>query len=344
MDVNAVWPFPLSLRSKLAAAGYRTIASLHNISPSALARDIHVSQEEALRILKTLRGIDALPQNASASPSLLSGAKTAWDLLCYEKERKRISTSCAELDSLLGGGICLKEVTEICGAPGVGKTQFGMQLAVNVQIPKDADGVGGSAVYIDTEGSFMVERAFQMAQACVAPPCCVNGAVFKQMEESFNVDSFLSNIYYFRVCDSTEQVAIVNHLETFLEEHKEVKLVVVDSITFHFRHGFEDMSLRTRILSSMGQKLMHLAELHEVAIVLMNQVTTKFSGGSSKLVPALGESWSHACTNRLILYWANGERHAYMFKSPSLPSVTASFAVTLEGIRGLNSNKRLRSS
>eukprot|EP00250_Pteridium_aquilinum_P033384 c5535_g1_i1 orf=459-773(+) len=104
------------------------------------------------------------------------------------------------------------------------------------------------------------------------------------------------------------------------------------------------MPLRTRILSSIGQKLMRLSELYGVAVVLVNQVTTKFSGGNSKLVPALGESWSHACTNRLILYWESNQRFAYMFKSPSLPSVTAPFSVSPEGICSLDSNKRLRSS
>lgn len=327
------------MRSKLAAAGYRTLSSLLHVSPSALARDLHVSPEDALRILQSLPS-----HSPPVASRILSEAKTAWDLLSYEKDRRHISTSCAELDALFGGGICLKEVTEICGAPGVGKTQLGIQLAVNVQIPTDADGLGGCAVYIDTEGSFMVERALQMAQACATQLHCARAAISKQMEPRAMVEYFLSRIFYFRVCDSTEQLAVVNYLESFLEDHKEVKLVIIDSITFHFRHGFEDMSLRTRLLGSMGQKLMRLAELNEVAIILMNQVTTKFSGGSAKLVPALGESWSHACTNRVILYWIGGERHAYLFKSPSLPSTTAPFAVTSEGIRGLSGNKRLRSS
>ena len=36
------------------------------------------------------------------------------------------------------------------GVPGVGKTQLGMQLALDVQIPRAFGGVGGQAVYIDT--------------------------------------------------------------------------------------------------------------------------------------------------------------------------------------------------
>ena len=44
------------------------------------------------------------------------------------------------------------QVTEFCGVPGVGKTQLGIQLAVDVQIPVPCGGLGGRAVYIDTEG------------------------------------------------------------------------------------------------------------------------------------------------------------------------------------------------
>jgi RAD51-like protein 2 len=38
-----------------------------------------------------------------------------------------------------------------------------MQLALNVQIPHVLSGNGGEAVYIDTEGSFLVERLAEMA-------------------------------------------------------------------------------------------------------------------------------------------------------------------------------------
>ena len=45
------------------------------------------------------------------SPS--SGAQTAWDMLHEEQMFPRITTSCADLDDILGGGINCKEVTEI---------------------------------------------------------------------------------------------------------------------------------------------------------------------------------------------------------------------------------------
>lgn len=50
----------------------------------------------------------------------------------------------------------------------MGKTQVGMQLAVDVQIPAALGGNEGEAVYIDTEGSFMVERASEIADALLS--------------------------------------------------------------------------------------------------------------------------------------------------------------------------------
>ena len=58
-------------------------------------------------------------------------------------------------------------MTELCGVAGAGKTQFCMQLAVDVTIPEEFGGVGGQAVYVDTEGSLVVERLAEMAAATV---------------------------------------------------------------------------------------------------------------------------------------------------------------------------------
>lgn len=46
----------------------------------------------------------------------------------------------------------------------------------------------------------------------------------------------------------------------------QVKLVVIDSVTFHFRQDFEDLALRTRVLSGMALKLMKLAKKFSLAV------------------------------------------------------------------------------
>jgi hypothetical protein len=46
----------------------------------------------------------------------------------------------------------------------------------------------------------------------------------------------------------------------------QVQLVVIDSITFHFRHDFDDYMARTRVLTSMAQTLMSLADEFRLAV------------------------------------------------------------------------------
>lgn len=42
-----------------------------------------------------------------------------------------------------------------------------MQLAVDIQIPECFGGLAGEAVFIDTEGSFMIDRVVDMVTTCI---------------------------------------------------------------------------------------------------------------------------------------------------------------------------------
>ncbi|XP_059458200.1 DNA repair protein RAD51 homolog 3 isoform X1 [Corylus avellana] len=344
MEVGRL-PISASQRGKLISAGYTTLSSLSSLSPSVLAREVNVSDTEAAQILKVASHGSRL-DGSEGGCATINGAQTAWDMLHEEEMFPRITTSCVDLDNILGGGINCKEVTEIGGVPGIGKTQLGIQLAVNVQIPVDYGGLGGKAIYIDTEGSFMVERALQIAEACIEDMSESDGLLrkdFKACQLKMHPNNILENLFYFRVCSYTEQIALTNYLEKFISEHKDVKIVIVDSVTFHFRQDFDDMALRTRLLSGMALKLMKLAKVFSLAVVLLNQVTNKYTEGSFQLTLALGDSWSHSCTNRVILYWNGNERYAYIDKSPSLRSASAPYSVTSKGIRNSASNcKRIK--
>lgn len=46
----------------------------------------------------------------------------------------------------------------------------------------------------------------------------------------------------------------------------QVKIIIVDSVTFHFRQDFDDMALRTRLLSGMALKFMNLAKNYNLAV------------------------------------------------------------------------------
>lgn len=47
-----------------------------------------------------------------------------------------------------GGGIPVGRITEVCGPPGIGKTQLSIQVAVDVTIPELFGGLGKHAIYI----------------------------------------------------------------------------------------------------------------------------------------------------------------------------------------------------
>ncbi|KAG6747975.1 hypothetical protein POTOM_047867 [Populus tomentosa] len=221
--------------------------------------------------------------------------QNAWDLLHEERSlMTRLTTSCADLDDILGGGISCKQVTEIGGVPGIGKTQLGIQLAVNVQMPSYCGGLGGKAIYIDTEGSFMGERAQEIAEACVEDISEYKRFLHKDLQAcqgEIQGKDVLQNIYFFRICSYTEQIALINYLEEFISDHKDVsdvvrykkylnlflsgclfpcdavvKIVIIDSVAFHFRQGFEDLALRTRILGEMALRLVKLAKMCNLAV------------------------------------------------------------------------------
>lgn len=229
-----------------------------------------------------------------------------------------------------------------------------MQIAMNVQKPKSIGGIQGEALYIDTEGSFIAQRAVEIAQSTLES---FNAQLGPNNPSPLTIDSMLSKIHYYRIHDYIEQVAMTNLLPSILESHPNIKVIIIDSIAFHFRQNFSDMALRTRLLNGMAMRFMHVAEKFELAVVLMNQMTTKVrpngnannnnipnnsnanggiqgAGASlvpelSNLVPALGESWGHAATNRVILYWRDGIRHALLYKSPCHERKTVPYQVVV---------------
>ncbi|KAM9596847.1 DNA repair protein RAD51 homolog 3 isoform 3-T3 [Trichechus inunguis] len=312
--------FPLSpaVRVKLVSAGFQTAEELLEVKPSELSKEAGISKEEALETLQIIRReyLTNVPRYAGTSES---GKKcTALELLEQEHTQGFIITFCSALDNILGGGIPLTKTTEICGAPGVGKTQLCLQLAVDVQIPECFGGVAGEAVFIDTEGSFMVDRVVDLATACIQHLQLIAGTHMGEEHqkalENFTLENILSHIYYFRCHDYTELLAQVYLLPDFLSEHSKV--------------------------------------------ILTNQMTTKIDKNQASLIPALGESWGHAATIRLIFHWDRKQRLATLCKSPSQKESTVLFQITPQGFRdalvatacslpmepSLNSRKRSRES
>lgn len=98
-----------------------------------------------------------------------------------------------------------------------------------------------------------------------------------------------------------------------------------------------DYMARTRSLTNIAAFLADLATQFDVALVAINQMTTKVGNNdTSKLVPALGESWGHATTTRLLLSQAGQDpsiRRCTLVKSPHRAAGSALYQVRETGIR-----------
>ena len=137
-------------------------------------------------------------------------------------------------------------------------TQLGLTLAVTVQLPKNKGGIEGKAVYIDTEGTFRPERIRQISEAWGASP-----------------EKVLKNILVARAFNSDHQILLLDKIGELIKQGEPIKLIIVDSLTAHFRAEFAgrgQLADRQHKLNRYLHTLMRLAEQHNLAIYVTNQV------------------------------------------------------------------------
>ncbi|KAG0721067.1 DNA repair protein RAD51 3 [Chionoecetes opilio] len=204
--------------------------------------------------------------------------------------------------------------------------QLPLQACVSVQLPKSVGGVGGEAVYVDTEGSFTVRRLKDMASHAVH-----HVHTIREAEDTFDftVESIMKGIHYFRCQNCVEVLAVIKNIPKLIQNHPKIQLLVVDSISFHFRHDFPDARDRAKLLRTMTKELIHPAVSCKMAVLVTNHMTTYVKErGTAMLTPALGETWGHCPTLRLNLHWCGPTRMATLTKAPHCQNSSASFQVS----------------
>jgi len=297
-----------AIADKLEAAGYISAWTI------AVAKADEVAEKTGIPAVTVQKIIE------NARKLLGIKFKTAKEVKQERLNVKKITTGSKSLDELLGGGIETKTITEFYGEYGSGKTQVCHQLSVNVQLPYERGGLLGRAVYIDTEGTFRWERIEAMARAV-----------------GLDSDIAMENIYYIRAYNSDHQMSVVDELFSFIPKN-DVKLVVIDSVTSHFRAeypGREHLAERQQKLNAHLHQLLRLAEAYNIAVVVTNQVMARpdiFYGDPTAAVG--GHVLAHVPGVRVYLKKARGnKRIARVVDAPHLPEGEAVFAITEEGIR-----------
>lgn len=306
-DLPGIGPTSIA---KLEAAGIYDLMGLAVMTPPGLSELAGVGESVARKAIQASRKMMKL------------GFQTGADFAKKREEVCYIKTGSANLDSLLGGkGVETKAMTEAFGAYGSGKTQLGLQLAVNVQLPVEMGGANGKAVFIDTEGTFRPERIKQIAASSGVDP-----------------EKVLDNILVARAFNSDHQILLIDKIGEMIKDGEPIKLVIIDSLTAHFRAEFSgrgQLADRQQKLNRYLHTLMKLAEMHNLAVYVTNQVMANPAMMFGDPTTAIGgHIVGHASTYRMYLRRGKkSSRVAKMIDSPNLPENETIFFITGEGLR-----------
>jgi DNA repair protein RadA len=294
---------------KLREAGYQTIESIAVATVAELREAAEIGEAQAKKII-----------SAAKEATEIGLFVTADKVLERREKVGLITTGSPQFDDLLGGGVETQAVTEVFGEFGSGKTQLAHQLCVNVQLPLEQKGLEAKAIYVDTENTFRPERIRDMAMGMGLDPV-----------------KALQNIYYVRSYNTDQQLLIADKVEDMVDE-KNVRLVVIDSLTAHFRAEFTGRGMLADRQQKLNRHLMTLhriADLHDLAIFVTNQVQARpdiFFGDPTR--PIGGHVLAHSATTRIYLRKSKPpKRIARIFDSPNLPEREVVFTVTEQGIR-----------
>lgn len=291
---------------KLISVGFSDLMSIAVATPAEMVEATGMSDAVAKKMI------------AVARSSLDMGFESGEELLRRRERVIRIKTGSKALDGLLGGGLETGAIVECFGEFGSGKTQLGHALAVNSQsVEKDA-----VAVYIDTENTFRPERIIQLAKGA-----------------GLDEEQILKNIKVARAYNSDHQMLLAEKIEDLIKKQGlNVKLVVIDSLTAHFRAEFigrGTLADRQQKLNKHMHILAKLADTHNLCVYVTNQVMARpdmFFGDPTQAIG--GHIVAHASTFRVYFRKGKkGTRVAKLIDSPSMPEGEANFYVDETGIK-----------
>jgi len=294
---------------KLEDAGIYDLMGVAVLSPSDLSEMAGIGEAVARKAIQAARKMMSL------------GFQTGEEFSEKRKEIIFITTGSKNLDNLLGGkGVETKAITEAYGAFGSGKSQLGFTLAVRTQLPLDLGGANGKAVFVDTEGTFRPERIRQIATGM-----------------GLNPENVLKNIFVARAFNSDHQILLLDKVTEMIKNGEPIKLIVIDSLTAHFRAEFSgrgQLADRQQKLNKYLHNLMRLAEQHNVAVYVTNQVMSNPGMLFGDPTTAIGGNIvGHASTYRIYLRKGKkGSRVAKLIDAPNLPENETIFFLSSKGV------------
>ena len=293
-----------STAEKLSLSGFDNLLAIAVATIGEIVEASGVSEIIARKIIQAAR--------ASMDMGFMSGE----EVMIKRQQVQKLQTFCEPFDALLEGGFESRAITECFGQYGSGKTQIGHLLAVNIQ-KNDPTAV---AVYIDTESTFRPERIVQFAKGAGLDPNAV-----------------LRNIKVARAYNSDHQMLLAEKIEELIKNGLNVKIVIVDSLTAHFRAEFVGrgtLADRQQKLNKHMHILAKLADMYNLVIYVTNQVMARpdtFFGDPTEAIG--GNIVGHNSTFRIYLRKGKkGSRVAKLVDAPNIADGECAFFVKEEGL------------
>lgn len=164
-----------------------------------------------------------------------------------------LTIGCKPLDSLLGGSLPKRSITQFYGPAGSGKTNVCLQ-ALHL-----CTKAGGKVIFIDTDGSFCKKR---LEQICGS-----------------NLEKTLKNTYLFEINDFKEQTAALAAIDNL-----QTDLIIVDSMTSLFRLETNNDTFHetSRALGKQLSALLRYARDKNIPILITNQVYSDMNTGKTE--------------------------------------------------------------
>lgn len=157
------------------------------------------------------------------------------------------------LDRIMIGGLHTGAFTHIYGRAAAGKTTLALQFVHSTLK------LGYGSIYVNTEAASPVARLEQMA-----------GEDYSEMD---------SEIKILTPRGFEEQGALIDDLELYVR--KSIKIVVIDTLTRHYRLTMDDRKTNYRNHRELNRQagvLKGLAANRDLAVVVVNQVTSRPEG------------------------------------------------------------------
>jgi len=174
---------------------------------------------------------------------------------------EKLSTN-SPLDKILGGGIEINTITNVYGPAGSGKTNIMLLTSLVASEKKEV-------IYIDTEGSFSMERFTQIG----------------------GTEKNLKNIKFLEIHSWKEQDEKISKLEKTIS--KNVGLIVIDSIVALYRLELDQENFQkvNRQLATQYSVLSRISRKYNIPVLVTNQVYG--SGEETELTSkAIAKYWS----------------------------------------------------